>query len=895
MITHHLIQSPDQQQSLLQDLASQKLRFIVADLETKFWTQQLLRQWRGGLVCSDDVLRASELWSLLLQRVDASWQVLPQQIAPFVLEQKMIQVLKETSLSISSQDSQRLYQTMGQILPLLSHNEGEEIIESWFQDNTEAQTRWYDWYQMSRFAWQDLYEKRSLPLEWMKAVLINQATLLFDGEGFVFDLGLDLDDVESELIINMGRQVHIEVLIPAMYATKDVYQNIINLSAPGEERKTVSLSKKTKFLKLPSQLGEVKQVTAQVRLWLDQGIPAQEIAVISPQIENYWPTLSEYFLVEGVPFAKNRVTPLSQIPSCQNWLAKVRLALEQMESVDAEQVVYGNQQTPSLSHQDFRIFYSHIYEKKDLLRGEKIKEFVPESQDPLRSLTLDEFLVWSLDLIGQGDREQIYKILEDLDDVLSLSMTLNSRQWLRFFERHIARSEKKILNGQENGICFLDPSQSLSRRFQKIFLLGLSEKALSENQDTALLWKDVESIRYHFGFNLPHADQLRGEDRLQWLEQKSPDEIVYSYSETDFSGQFQAPSFYWLQGALQVQHSLELDTPLMTRWDELMRQIGERGQNQFHQTTLEKVDSDLGRRSFHDSVMYEKLSLSASKFEEYFKCPFRFHAKVGLKLSSLPSLDLDVDSMTRGRLMHKVCEEIVKNELFALNVMQIGELVDQCRDDIEMEIYSDEMWQFVRTQYIELTQKFLRFENQWRQDYPHTYTYALEEPIRAFVDRDSQGLFFSKDVGRPFRGVIDRIDHNKADELLVLDYKSSANHLFQYSSWLRKGNLQLIVYALALQDGVLDQPQNVVGAYYYILKDQDRSKGMGRKDADTQFLGQGKMNKNDFEQFLTEGRALLGDLMGSLSAGEYLPQPADIKHCERCDWKTICRHPNLNL
>ncbi len=895
MITHHLIQSPDQQESLLRDLASQNFRFIVADLETKFWTQHLLRKWRGGLVCSDDVLRASELWSLLLQRVDASWQVLPQQIAPFVLEQKMIQVLKETSLDISSQDSQRLYQTMGQILPLLSHSDGEEIIEAWFQDNAEAQTRWYDWYRMSRFAWQDLHEKRSLPLEWMKAVLLNQATLLYEGEGFVFDLGLDLDDVESELIINMGRHVPIEVLIPAMYATKDVYQNIINLSSPGKELKAISVCKQTKFLKLPSQLGEVKQVTAQIRLWLDQGIPAPEIAVISPQIENYWPTLSEYFRVEGIPFAKNIVTPLSQIPSCQNWLAKVRLALEQMDSVDAEQAVYGNQQTPSLSHQDFRLFYSHIYEKKDLLRGDKIKDFVPESQDPLRSLSLDDFLLWSLDLLEQGDREQIYSILEDLDEVLSLSITLNCRQWLRFFERHIARSEKKIFTGQENGICFLDPSQVLSRRFQKIFLMGLSEKALNESQDTALLWKDIESIRYHFGFNLPHADQLRGEDRLQWLEQKSPDEMVYSYSETDFSGQFQAPSFYWLQGALKAQHSLELDTPLTTRWDELMMQVGEKGQHQFYQKTIEKVDSDLGRRSSHDSVKYNNLSLSASKFEEFFKCPFRFHAKVGLKLSSLPSLDLDVDSMTRGRLMHKVCEEIVKKELFALNILQIGELVDQCRDDIEMEIYSDEMWKFVRTQYIEITQRFLHFENQWRQEYPHTYTYALEKPIRAFVDRDSQGLVFSKEVGIPFKGVIDRIDHNKANESLVLDYKSSASQLFQYSSWLRKGNLQLIVYALALQDGVVGQRHNVVGAYYHVLKDQDRSKGMGCKDADPLFLRHGKLNKKDFEELLAGGRVLLGDLMESIAAGDYLPQPSDIKHCEHCDWKTICRHPNLNL
>ena len=894
MITYHLVQSPDQQDSLLQDLAAQNLRFVVADLETKFWTQQLMRKWRGGLICSDDVLRASELWSLLLKRVDASWQVLPQQIAPFFLEQKMIQVLRETSLNISSQDSQRLYQTMGQILPLLSHSEGEEIIEAWFQDNPEAKARWYDWYRMSRLAWLDLYEKRSLPLEWMKAVLINEAMLLHEGEGFVFDLGLDLDDVESELIINMGRQVRVEVFIPQMYASRDVYQNIVNLAVSGPEIKALSIPQTSQFLKLPSQLSEVKQVTAQTRIWLDQGVPASEIAIISPQIENYWPTLSEYFQTEGIPFAKNTVTPLSQIPACQNWLSKVRLALEQMESVDAEQIIFGSQEPPSFSHQDFRVLFSHIYEKNDLLRGEKIKEFIPENQEPLLPCTLDDYLSWSLALLNQSDRQHIFKVLEDLDEILSLSITLSSRQWLRFFERYIARSEKKILTGQEGGICFLDPSQSLSRYFQKIFLLGLSESALRESQDTALLWKDVESIRYHFGFNLPHADQLRGEDRLHWLEKKRSNELIYSYSETDFSGQFQAPSFYWLHGALRSKHTLELDIPLVTRWDELMKQRGLESPNQLANRILEKVDGDLGRFSSSDSVKYANLSLSASKFEEYFKCPFRFHAKVGLRLSSLPSLDLDVDSMTRGRLMHKVCEEIVKNELFALSHEQIVKIVDQCRDALDMEIYSEEMWKFVRSQYIELTQDFIRHEVQWRLNFPNTYTYALEEPIKAYINFENKGLFFSHDEGVPFRGVIDRIDYNKADEFLILDYKSSGSNLFQYPSWLRKGNLQLIVYALALRDGVLEKPKNVVGAYYYVLKESDRSKGVGRKDADARFLGQGKLEKEEFDQFLQDGRLLVDELMHSILAGRYQPQPADEKHCQRCDWKTICRHPNLH-
>jgi len=69
---------------------------------------------------------------------------------------------------------------------------------------------------------------------------------------------------------------------------------------------------------------------------------------------------------------------------------------------------------------------------------------------------------------------------------------------------------------------------------------------------------------------------------------------------------------------------------------------------------------------------------------------------------------------------------------------------------------------------------------------------------------------------------------------------------------------------------------------------------VGRKDADARFLGQGKLEKEEFDQFLQDGRLLVDELMHSILAGRYQPQPADEKHCQRCDWKTICRHPNLH-
>jgi ATP-dependent helicase/nuclease subunit B len=893
MLEHYVVTHPDLKPQIIEKLSDSNPTFVFSDLQTKLWAQNLLCHFKQGIVCTDQVLRASELWQKLLLRVDPAWSHLPKDIAFYVFEKKMDAVLRQDSLNISVKDSRRMYQMVGQVLPLLSHEEGRVMLESWFADHDEAQQRWGHWYQMAAQIWADLKDSRSLPQEWMKAVLLNESLETLPNESFVFDLDLDLDDVESELIINLSRLTDVKVLIPSHYITKPCYQNLIDLSQAGMMDTVVTKSNpQLSFLKLPSQLAEIKQATAQIRIWLDQGLAAEQIAVISPRMEIYWPTLCEYLRIEGIPFAKDRTVPLSQIPAFHVWLSQVRVSIDAMESVDVEQFLFLDCDEPHLEHKKFQERYRHIYNKTDLQRGEGITHLLPSPKNPDELISIHDFLSWSLELISHKEKQVVMDIYPDLDDVASAHLRLSYAQWLSFFEKYVAHNEKTLNPSMPAGVALLSISQSVGRPFKKIFFLGLDEKSLIEHQDTPLLWKDVESLRFQFGFNLPHPDRGLSSDRMSWLVLKKADEMVFSYAETDFSGKFQAPSFFWLQGALDKGHSLELQSPSLTRWDEIMAQ--DMGLRTVPQPMLQRLLYDKSESGWEPKVIYPQMSLSASKFEEFHKCPFRFYATVGLGLRSSSYLDIDLDAMARGTLLHKICEVIVAEDIKTVDHQELDHLVDRCRDQAEKEVYSEEVWAFLKPQYVDKAKNFIRHEQQWNKIYPQTQTHAQEQEVKSHVGSRLGRIYFGQDAKTPFRGKIDRIDRNQQSQLFIIDYKSSGASLHQYGSWLEKGHLQLLIYSLALMDGALGEPQEVVGAGYYVLHDMDRKKSLVHPSVDPQYLPPGKIKEEGFERLFEQARDELGAIYDQMSEGRIEPKPRDKKICENCDWNQLCRYPELS-
>ncbi len=899
MLYCHTIENPDQKESLYREFNGQDALWVVNDLESKFWVQSFLQKTEGPVINSDRVLRASELWQKLLLLQDPSWQPLSGHISEFLIEKWMDEILREKQYRISSKDRGRAYQTIGQILPLIGHFQGEDIMEQWFSEKLDAKERWQDWYEMGRTLWFRFLEKKIIPQEWMKGVLINEDLSEISDKPIVVDLAIQIDDVESELFLNLSRNHDVHMVIPKAEEEKEAYQNLISRSQLREHTGEFHVSKRT-FKKLPSNLAEVKEAVSSIRRWLEEGAEPSSLAVVSPQIENYWPTLYEHFLVEGILVNKDKSTPLSQFPVYQSWLSQLRLACRKLLKGDPEQIVFAGQENPLMEYREFQTLFSNVYDVEDLKRKKEMEKATPPAIDTSKLYTLNEFLDLTIQWVPASSLYAMDILLEDLDSIFALGEGLTFEKWVEFFEKYFSRNEKKLVDGAESGVQVLSLMAAQNPKLQKVVLLGMSEANLVEAHDTALHWTDIESIKINFGFNLPHTDRHVLLDELRWLETKNVEEWILTHGETDFSGQFQSPSLYWLRGAMQVEQT-ELCSPGSTRWD-MISQQNPRTDLPWEEFEMEECESGIQRDKGllpTKPVPYTKPTLSASSIDQYYKCPFKYFAAKGLNLQDDPLLDLDIDPRSKGSLLHKVCEIIVTKKKWTLNEKKILELVDQCRESENVPVYTEEIWQFLRPFYLKAIQAFLKFEVEWRNQHPNTETLAVEQKIKTHIRLTEDSIVFDANEGVPFRGYIDRIDKDEEGHLVVVDYKTSSASLSQYTSWVKKGRIQLVLYALALMEGVLgDDKRDVVGAFYYALNKPERRYGYVLENAPEDFISGKPIKPEKYEEIINGTRELVFHIIQDLQAGRIEPHPRldlDEKLCTNCEWNQLCRYPSLNL
>ncbi len=900
MLKCHIIQNPDQKKALFDQFDGVHSLWVVKDLESKFWMQAYLQEVAGPIINTDGVIRASELWQKLLLRNDPSWQPLSGLVAEFLIEKWMDEIIKEKNLRISSKDRGRAYQTIGQILPLISHFQGQDIMEQWFSEKEEAKERWQDWYEMGQSLWQRFVSRKIIPQEWMKGVLINEELPPLGEVSLVVDLGIQIDDVESELFLNLSRHQDVHILVPDTEKDKEAYENFISRGQIEVHETSDSVTER-QFKKLPSMLAEVKEAVAHVRRWLDQGLPPEKIAIVSPQIENYWPTIFEHGLVEGIPINKDKFTPLTQFPVYQNWLSQLRLASRRLLKGDPEQVIFGGEAEPEILYRDFQTLFSNVYDVEDLNRSDEVEKRMPVNLETGQEYSLSRFFEIAMHWVPASSLSAFNILLEDLDPVFSVNETLSFEKWVEFFEKYFARNEKRLLEGNSAGIQVLPLMAAQNPSLDKVVIIGLSEGNLLESHDTALHWADIESIKMNFGFNLPHTDRHRLLDELKWFERKFIQECILTHGETDFSGQFQAPSLFWLKGALEKKQ-IDLGSPGMTRWDFLCQQNPRLDLN-WSTEEMDQCENGIRRDRGEvatEPVPYVNLRLSPSSLDSYFKCPFKFFASRALKLDDDPLLDLDIDPRSKGNLLHKICEVIVKNKRWSLSEKQIMELIEDCRKKKNVPIYTEDVWQFLKPFYLKATQAFLKFEIAWRQQHPNTETFAVEEFLKTHLRLTEDSFEFDAEQGIPFRGVIDRLDRNEQGQVVVIDYKSSTASLNQFTSWVQKGQIQLVLYSLAIMEGVLGgEKRDVVGAFYFALNKPERNLGFALAEAPEDFLNVKKpTSPEQFENLVKGTKQLVFNIVTDLLAGRIEPAPnkdLDEKLCEKCDWNQLCRYPALNL
>lgn len=881
--------------------------WLVSDLRTKFELQQKILM-REGQYVDESVLRASDLWKLLLKRLDPELRLVSDPFAKSLLRSILDEHADVLGVNSSAEDTVFAY--IDQMAAILFHPEGTARLTEWLESHPESMNRWKEWYLRARFcATKLLHDHKVITADWITAYLqnFNELERVWNIP-LIVDLSGEITRVEAEILRVLSRTVDVTILQPHPAWRGDfkfLLKPYEDLQAQSQKVEALPvptpLPKRTEVLRFSGMLAEIKHAVGQVREWLEQGISANEVAVIAPDIEANWPVLQLYLQEEGIPYQKDVTHKAQSLPSVTRWLALLRSKSGRLSSTDLEISFFEKEESQHLRYEEFRSLFKSLYVNEDLARNELVHKIFYEQLDLTSFLQRDEFVAKALLHWSSSETDIVQLILRELLQNAAKSTKLVWKEWLSYLESIVAAKEFTLEKGQPQGIMVTKVMSAHSEKLRYRIFLGLTDESLRGRNKTQLSGQDYFELANDIGFYLDNPDQSDLEFELRLLAEAPSEVDLYCFGVADLAGTLCSPSTFWM--SLQGEHE-KLTLPKETRWDELQHssEVGTRALLLPRRDLIEKrIAQDLGKAPPDVVTLREWPRISASAIESFLECPFIFAAQRFFKLKDLPDVDLDVDHRTRGQLAHALFEKLTVEPLrFDWTTDELARVLEEIRKEKKLLFADERLWEPLKKKHVQLGSRFLDFEKRWREEFRKTRTVGREKRFEFYIDPQTQEVFReAKDNCFRISGQIDRIDTDDSGHLVVVDYKSSSGGISAHGSWLKNRELQLLFYMWTLEKNLVEEIQGeVIGLFYFVFRNFER-KGFKIEDlAGSLYPASKRKDKNANyeakERYLTEFSSLLMGTLDRIKAGECRAKPADFKTCTSCEWRRQCRAPHLN-
>lgn len=217
-----------------------------------------------------------------------------------------------------------------------------------------------------------------------------------------------------------------------------------------------------------------------------------------------------------------------------------------------------------------------------------------------------------------------------------------------------------------------------------------------------------------------------------------------------------------------------------------------------------KKDFQINNKELMKKLYTQKLNLSATRFEEFNLCHFKFFCSTGLKLKALKKRQ--IGSLEQGNIVHLCLETVLsscktKEEFDSLDEKKIADIINQCVEefmnnsmggDSNRNLRVNNNINNIKDNIIKIV---LHIQNELRQ--------SKFRPVELEYEINKDGIPMLKTdngVEVILRGIIDRVDmyeENGEKYIRVIDYKTGVKN-FSVAKLLYGIDMQMLLYMFSV-------------------------------------------------------------------------------------------------
>lgn len=444
--------------------------------------------------------------------------------------------------------------------------------------------------------------------------------------------------------------------------------------------------------------------------------------------------------------------------------------------------------------------------------------------------------------------EEMYRVFSALVEIIdTLSDTIGTHgislpRYLSLFRMAILHYDFGIIPQTLDAVLIGDAAHTLVNSPKIVFLFGVNEGyfPLQPNMEGIFTASDREMMAYYgIQFSKDLMDRILEEQLYAYMAVCLPsEELFVSARLADITGTPFYPSEIITQLIEIFGKNVVTDLS-----DADILTFCQNRESAFYQLSFHYYDhqpqTELLRRYFKDDERIKKfavskppsqfsleepsvirklfsegLTLSPTRIEQYFRCPFSFFCAYGLHLR--PRAKAELNGLYKGLVTHYVLERFMKcKEAFSMDEQALSLFISQVTADYMRRFMGgkeDKTLSFMQEVLrLERNLKFLLQNLQQEFAENRFRPIAFEMPIRQTISPSSAYEAGENPLKFQIFGIVDRVDSCLLDGkeyLRVVDYKSGYGKTLSFSELSYGLNMQMLIYLFA----VMDAKKNAVPA-----------------------------------------------------------------------------------